>query len=99
MHSLLLGFLVGAQDRFRHNMARAPNRERVSAVKGDSLLSLAGLVAGGRTSTFDVIYVDGDHGVRLQGLMVTELDPFVLEQISQSLSSLSTHDQPQGWLS
>lgn len=52
------------QDRFRSNMARAPNAERVTAVKGDSLLSLSGLVAAGATSTFDAIYVDGDHTVR-----------------------------------
>ncbi|CAN0083622.1 unnamed protein product [Scytosiphon promiscuus] len=55
--------MPAVEGRFRHNMARAPNRERVSALKGDSLLSLAGLVAAGRTSTFDVIYVDGDHGM------------------------------------
>ena len=52
------------QARFHHNMARAPNRERVVAVKGDSMLSLSEIVAAGGTSSFDVIYVDGDHAVR-----------------------------------
>lgn len=47
-------------------MARASNSERVTAVKGDSVLSLAASVAAGATSTFDVIYVDGGHTVRLE---------------------------------
>ena len=56
-----------SQDRFRNNMANAPNNERVTAVKGDSLLSLSSLVAAGGTSTFDAIYVDGSHTVRALG--------------------------------
>eukprot|EP00903_Cladosiphon_okamuranus_P016548 g15266.t1 len=52
---------AGSEDRFRSNMARAPNSERVTAIKGDSLLSLSSLIAAGGTSTFDAIYVDGAH--------------------------------------
>lgn len=36
----------------------------MNAVKGDSLVSLAALVAGGASSSFDVIYLDGSHKVR-----------------------------------
>ena len=52
-----------SQGRFQSNIARAPNHERVIAVKGDSLLSLSKLVAAGGASKFDVIYVDGGHEV------------------------------------
>eukprot|EP00752_Nemacystus_decipiens_P004620 g4217.t1 len=55
---------AGSEDRFRHNMAKAPNNERVNAIKGDSLLSLSGLIAAGGTSTFDFIYVDGSHSMK-----------------------------------
>lgn len=48
----------GNQDRFKWNMAKVPNGERVVAMKGDSLRSLAGLVASGLSSSFDAIYVD-----------------------------------------
>lgn len=55
---------VHFQGNFRRNIARAPNGERVTVVKGESMLALAALVRDGATSTFDVIYVDGDHAVR-----------------------------------
>ena len=42
-------------------MAKVPNGERVVAMKGDSLRSLAGLVASGLSSSFDAIYVDASH--------------------------------------
>lgn len=42
------------------------NNERVTAVKGDSMISLAGLVSGGAASSFDAIYVDGSHTVRFR---------------------------------
>lgn len=44
-------------------MAKAPNGERVIAIKGDSLESLAGLLARGLTSSLDAVYVDGSHQV------------------------------------
>lgn len=44
-------------------MAKAPNGERVVAFKGDTLESLAGLVAKGLRSSFDVVYVDALHEV------------------------------------
>lgn len=58
-------------------MARVVNGDRVTAVKGDSMLSLAALVATGATSTFDVIYVDAGHTVRLWYLGVHYSPPFV----------------------
>lgn len=52
-----------SQGRFQINTGRAPNHERVIAVKGDSLLSVSKLVSAGGTSKFDVIYIDGGHEV------------------------------------
>lgn len=54
-----------SQVKFRRNVARAPNGERVTVVKGESMLALTALVRDGATSTFDIIYVDGDHSVRV----------------------------------
>lgn len=51
------------QERFHWNMAKAPNSERAVAYKGDSLESLAGLLARGLISTFDAVYVDASHEV------------------------------------
>lgn len=48
-------------------MAIVPNGERVVAFKGDSLESLAGLIARGLTSSFDAIYVDASHEVSEKG--------------------------------
>lgn len=53
-----------SQERFKKNIARAPNGHRIGVIKGDSMLSLASLVAGGATKSFDMIYVDGSHEVR-----------------------------------
>lgn len=47
-------------------MAKAPNGERVIAYKGDSLESLASLLARGLTSSFDAIYIDASHEVGLE---------------------------------
>ena len=47
-------------------MANAPNGERVIALKGDSLESLAGLLARGLTSSFDAVYIDASHQVKLK---------------------------------
>lgn len=44
-------------------MAKAPNSERVIAIKGDSLESLAGLLARGLIASFDAVYVDASHEV------------------------------------
>lgn len=44
-------------------MGKAPNGERVVAFKGDSLESLAGLLANGLMSSFDAVYVDASHVV------------------------------------
>ncbi|CAM9567785.1 unnamed protein product [Ectocarpus fasciculatus] len=53
--------MVSVEERFHWNMGKAPNGERVVAFKGDSLESLAGLVARGLTASFDVVYVDASH--------------------------------------
>eukprot|EP00752_Nemacystus_decipiens_P004610 g4209.t1 len=50
--------------RFHGNMAKIPNGERVLAFKGDSLESLAGLIARGLTSAFDAVYVDASHEMK-----------------------------------
>lgn len=60
------------QERFHWNMGKAPNGERVVAFKGDSLESLAGLVARGLTSSFDVVYVDASHEVSLGAKQMEE---------------------------
>lgn len=49
------------QERFKWNMGKVYNGERVVAMKGDSLRSLAELVARGLSSSFDAIYVDASH--------------------------------------
>ncbi|CAM9607497.1 unnamed protein product [Ectocarpus sp. 12 AP-2014] len=56
--------MVSVEERFHWNMGKAPNGERVVAFKGDSLESLAGLVARGLTSFFDVVYVDASHEMK-----------------------------------
>ncbi|CAM9856492.1 unnamed protein product [Ectocarpus sp. 12 AP-2014] len=56
--------MVSVEERFHWNMGKAPNGERVVAFKGDSLESLAGLVARGLTSSFDVVYVDASHEMK-----------------------------------
>lgn len=44
-------------------MAKMGKTDQIRVVKGDSLLSLSSLVAAGRSSSFDVIYVDASHKV------------------------------------
>ncbi|CAM9765162.1 unnamed protein product, partial [Ectocarpus fasciculatus] len=56
--------MVSVEERFHWNMGKAPNGERVVAFKGDSLESLAGLVARGLTASFDVVYVDASHEMK-----------------------------------
>lgn len=51
------------QDRFRSNMARIPNGDRVVAFKGPSLQSLAHLLTSGLDSRFDAVFIDGSHEV------------------------------------
>lgn len=46
-------------------MGKAPNGEGVIAFKGDSHESLSGLVARGMRLSFDAVYVDASHVVRL----------------------------------
>ncbi|CAM9227259.1 unnamed protein product, partial [Pylaiella littoralis] len=53
--------MAAVEERFHWNMAQAPNGERVIAIKGDSLESLAGLLARGLISSFDAVYVDASH--------------------------------------
>ena len=52
-------------------MATTGKREQIRVVKGDSLLSLASLVAAGWTSSFDVIYVDASHQVKYTGTITS----------------------------
>ncbi|CAM9096650.1 unnamed protein product [Hapterophycus canaliculatus] len=55
--------MPAAEGNFRRNIARAPNGKRVIVVKEESMLALTALVRDGASSTFDVIYVDGDHSM------------------------------------
>ena len=54
---------LGCQERFKKNVSKAPHGDRVIVIKGDSMLSLATLVAGGAAEIFDVICADGSHEV------------------------------------
>ncbi|CAM9226803.1 unnamed protein product [Pylaiella littoralis] len=56
--------MAAIEERFHWNMAKAPNSERVIAVKGDSLESLAGLLARGLISSFDAVYIDASHEMK-----------------------------------
>ncbi|CAM9567726.1 unnamed protein product [Ectocarpus fasciculatus] len=53
--------MAAIEDRFRSNMARIPNGDRVIAFKGASLESLADLLASGLRSRFDAVFIDGSH--------------------------------------
>ncbi|CAM9470985.1 unnamed protein product, partial [Laminaria digitata] len=55
--------MPSVERRFRSNMAKMGKTDQIRVVKGDSLLSLSSLVAAGRSSSFDVIYVDASHKV------------------------------------
>lgn len=63
------------QNRFRSNVAKAPNKGRINAIKGDTLLSLSSLVAAGQSSSFDVIYIDASHEARNHSLIVLFVSP------------------------
>ncbi|CAN0034342.1 unnamed protein product [Sphacelaria rigidula] len=56
--------MTTVEDRFTWNMAQVPNGERVNAIKGESIVSLSGLVAGGYSSAFDAVYVDASHNMK-----------------------------------
>ncbi|CAN0219013.1 unnamed protein product, partial [Ectocarpus sp. 8 AP-2014] len=55
--------MAAIEDRFRSNMARIRNGDRVVAFKGTSLESLANILASGLDSRFDAVFLDGSHEV------------------------------------
>ncbi|CAM9672474.1 unnamed protein product [Ectocarpus sp. 6 AP-2014] len=56
--------MAAIEDRFRSNIARIPNGDRVVAFKGTSLESLANILASGLDSRFDAVFLDGSHEMK-----------------------------------